>query len=402
MSAPALTTIAAGLRAALVVDIGWAETVVTSIYEYREIQSRRSIRARKFMGQEMQKMLAQSIESDIMKEEPTDKDTEEGMKDIISFEECEEVTLRMAWCKSGQNAKPRETLRLQGLGLTPVKEEDEFRSSMRTLNIEDAEDEDPIISVPLESTEPPQTLRLPFSKFAEPCEEAFFAAGLSHKGLDDHELPIHVLIYQSLLKLPVDVRSICMSRIIMVGGGSKLVGLKARLIDEVDALIRERGWDPIEGKAMEAYRNNPELRPNRNKQVSHGPIEVSPVVSPAVSPTDDTALPRKIPAGLAEQEPDPIEDQIKREARKGVKRVAQGTLRMVESLGAWSGASLLSQLKIPAISVIEREQWLQNGISGASKSGDISVAASNRQSMGPGVFKAGAGDRSSWTLGLWG
>ena len=33
MSSPTMTTVAAGVRSALVIDIGWAETVVTSVYE---------------------------------------------------------------------------------------------------------------------------------------------------------------------------------------------------------------------------------------------------------------------------------------------------------------------------------------------------------------------------------
>jgi hypothetical protein len=102
-----------------------------------------------------------------------------------------------------------------------------------------------------------------------------------------------------------------------------------------------------------------------------------------------------------EQESDPIEEQLKREASKGAPPVVSGYLRAVESLGAFSGASLLSQLKIPSVSTVEREQWLQHGVSGASRPGEINIAA-QRQSMGPSSFKSGAVDRSSWTLGLWG
>jgi hypothetical protein len=102
-------------------------------------------------------------------------------------------------------------------------------------------------------------------------------------------------------------------------------------------------------------------------------------------------------AALLEQEHDPIEEQLKKEAANGKPPVESGHLRAVDSLGAWSGGSLLSQLKVPAVSIIEREQWLLHGAAGASKAGDINIVA-HRQSMGPGAFKAG--DR--WTLGLWG
>ncbi len=99
------------------------------------------------------------------------------------------------------------------------------------------------------------------------------------------------------------------------------------------------------------------------------------------------------------QEHDPIEEQLKQEAAKGKPPVESGHLRAIDSLGAWSGGSLLSHLKVLAVSTIEREQWLQHGAAGASKAGDINFVA-HRQSVGPGAFKAG--DRSSWTLGLWG
>jgi hypothetical protein len=105
-------------------------------------------------------------------------------------------------------------------------------------------------------------------------------------------------------------------------------------------------------------------------------------------------------AALVEQEHDPIEEQLKREAAKGKPIAEFGHLRAVDSLGAWSGGSLLSQLKVPAISMVEREQWLQHGAAGASKATDINVFAAHRQSVGPGAFKSG--DRSSFTLGLWG
>ena len=75
---------------------------------------------------------------------------------------------------------------------------------------------------------------------------------------------------------------------------------------------------------------------------------------------DPQVLP-KIRAAFIEQEEDPIEEQLKREANKGVKPEELGYIRSVESLGAWSGGSLTSQLKVPAVSIIDRDQWLQHG-----------------------------------------
>ncbi|KAL3428215.1 actin-related protein [Phlyctema vagabunda] len=380
LSAPMLTTVAAGLRAALVVDIGWAETVVTGMYEYREVQCQRSVRAGKLLGQEVQKILLDAAGSKIKQEGYSSQE-------IISFEECEEITARMAWCKPTpkdveQTASPH--------GLAPVQEEDEFRSSMRDLSIGGADVADPVSSIPLRTTTPPVTIQVPFSKLAEPCEIALFASNTAIKDLDDEELPLHLLIYRTLLLLPMDLRSICMARIVFVGGGSRMIGLKSRLIDEVTALVERRGWDPVQGKAVEQLRSNPRLKHNRSRQVDEGPLEVT---------RDEDSQDQKLVAGHQDQELDVIGEQIKREVNKGTLPIEKGYLRAVDSLGAWSGASLLSHLKIPAVSVIDRDQWQQYGITGASRSTEVDVGR-QRQSMGPGSFKSG--ERSSWTLGLWG
>lgn len=383
MSSPAMCTIAAGLRSALVVDIGWAETIVSAIYELREVQCTRSVRATKLLGKEMSKMLGKLIEPNPPQHPP--KKPEEGGDEgaapgVLSFEECEEVVTRMAWCKPGKKSKQTPP----SIGLTPVKEEDEFRSSMRSLHIWSGAEVEPQASINLKSTNPPRTLQIPFSKLAEPCEAALFATGISESDLDDEEVPLHLLIYRSLLKLPIDVRSMCMARIVFVGGGSKLPGLKGRVLEELGNLIEERGWVNVQGKAVEQLRNNPKFSKTRNKQVGEGPMEVPP---------GEVNL-----ASLQEQESDPIENGIHRAARKLNPPLEVGNLRAVHSLGAWSGGSLLTNLKVPSVSVIDRDQWLQHGITGASKA---EVSISSRQSMGPGAFKSGGGDRSSWTLGLW-
>ncbi|KUJ15501.1 actin-like ATPase domain-containing protein [Mollisia scopiformis] len=390
LSAPVLTTVAAGLRSALVVDIGWAETVVTAVYEYREVQCRRAVRGTKLLGEATYKVLAEAADlaEAMSKDKPADDKSEDDNKAHPSFEECEEIMARVLWCKAAKKDEPRRFDR----GLTPVTEEDELRSSMRMMSISGQSDDDSTISIPLTSTEPPTTLKLQFADLAEPCDTALFATDTTETELDDEELPLHLLVYRSLLQLPVDVRSICMSRIVFVGGGSNILGLKGRVLDELAQLIDERSWDPVRGKAAEQYRNNPKLQ--RTKLRQNGPIEV-------LQQKDSNGI-LIIPAHIQKQEDDPIDEQLKREARKGLPDVESGNLRAVNSLGAWSGASLLSQMKVPAISIIDREQWLQHGAAGASKSTEIDLT-NRRQSMGPGAaFKSGAGDRSSWTLGLWG
>jgi len=385
MSAPVLTTVAAGLRSALIVDIGWAETVVTGVYEFREVQSTRSVRATKMFGEAMFKLLANDLDPS-REQGSAEKKASTKKKNLPSLEECEEIATRMAWCKPGKHVETRKLSR----GLTPVKEEDELKASMRSLNVSGDSDAGSMVSIPLSSIEPPQSILLPFSKLAEPCENALLATGTLTEDLDDEELPPHLLVYRSLLQLPVDVRSICMSRIVFVGGGSLIPGLRKRILDEVANLIDEQKWDPVRGKAVDQYRSNPKLQ--RTKPRQPGPTEILEAQGVMETPIPSAAL--------IEQEHDPIEEQLKKEAAKGKPIIESGHLRAVNSLGAWAGGSLLSQLKVPAISMVEREQWLQHGAAGASKASDINVAAAHRQSMGPGALKSG--DRSSFTLGLWG
>ncbi|QSZ29507.1 hypothetical protein DSL72_004021 [Monilinia vaccinii-corymbosi] len=401
-SAPALTTVAAGLRAAMVVDIGWTETIVTGVYEFREVLSRRSIRATKLLGQEMRRLLANSFDPKILQQESSDGQANAALEEFISFEECEEIVNRLAWCKPSTNS-PLKTI--PESDLAPLQEENELRANMQSLNISADPSSDPIATIPLRSTLPPRTLHLPFSKLAQPCEEALLATHLPTSELDDEELPIHVLIYQALLRLPVDLRSVCMSRIVFVGGGSNVIGLKARILDEVNALIDERGWDLVQGKAVSQHHNNPKLTRPRRSLSSPTEIPSPPSSSPSspISPTTPRP-PAKIPAGHRSPEPDSIAFTINARSARNDAQEERGTIRAVESLGVWSGASLLSQLKIPAVSSVDREFWMQYGMSGANRNAEVSVAAGAgaRSSIGPGAFKSGVGEKGSWTLGLWG
>lgn len=389
MSSPALTTVAAGLRSALIVDIGWAETVVTGIYEYREIHSKRSTRASKLLGQEMFKMLVEAINPSETIEPPGPTDPTEPLRQILSFEECEDILVRMAWCK------PTKVIpKSSSHGLEPVQEEeDEISSSMQTMALEGTIGGENIVSIPLTSTRHVKTLQLPFAKLAEPCETALFGSNILPRDFDDEELPLHLLVYRSLLSLPVDVRTMCMPRIIIGGGASKLLGLKQRVLDEVAALIEQHGWDIVRGRALEELSNNTKLK---RRQGNTGPTEVGNL-------GQENAVPRTS-AALAKQEGDPIEEQLRKEAGKGQIPPELGYLRNVDSLGPWAGGSLLQQLKVPAIAVIDRDQWIAHGVSGASRDMEVNInVPTKRQSMGgAAAFKSGNLEKQNWTLGLWG
>ncbi|KAI7319332.1 hypothetical protein KC315_g9774, partial [Hortaea werneckii] len=199
LTTPILATVGAGLRCALVIDVGWEETTVTGIGEYREVAQRRSVRAGRGVVQEMRKVL----------EESTDRSEGERKESTrVTFAEAEEVLQRMGWCRPQSDASKDFTVKKR---------------------------------IPL----PSGTLDVPFSRLSDPAENTLFATSTSTDQLDVHELPVPLLAYKALLALPLDLRSLCISRIVLTGGLSHLPGLKSRLLNELQQLITARGWDAV-------------------------------------------------------------------------------------------------------------------------------------------------------------
>jgi actin-related protein len=379
MSSPVLSTVAAGLRSALVIDIGWAETVVTGVCEYREVQEKRTVRAGKLLSQEMAKLLNAEIDDEV---EPG------ALKADVSFEEAEEVLTRVGWCKSKPKSN-RRTLYFPAR-TSPVLEE-----------FEDAvESPEPMLKIPLPKNNPPVELTIPFAALAKPAEQALFAPETALSEFDDHELPLHHLIYRALVSLPIDIRRLCMSRIIITGGVSNLPGLKTRILAELEALVQQRGWDPVHSYGSASARHEQLLR-QQKENLELRREEADDKVTESLDPDNPPAPP---PAGMQDPEQDQIDAKLAHLAlRNGPPPSCSvgGTIRGVESLGAWAGASLVSQLRIKGIVEIERERFLKDGLFGASREKEVSVVP-QRQSMGPGALGGrGAGERASWTLGVW-
>jgi actin-related protein len=380
MSSPVLATVAAGLRSALVVDIGWAETVVTGVCEYREVHERRSIRAGKLLSEEMAKLLNTELEADA---------APGAAKPDVSFEEADEVLTRVGWCKTRPKSN-RNTLYFPARE-APVLEE-----------FEDApEAPEPSVTIPFPRNKPPTELTVVFANLAKPAEKALFGHDTPSNEFDDHELPLHHLIYRSLLALPMDVRRLCMSRIVITGGVSNLPGLKTRLLAEVEALVQQRGWDPVRSYGSASAHHEQKLRQQKEK-LEVRREEGDDKVSESLDPSSPPAPPRS--AGFQEPEEDQIDRKLANMALKSGPPPSSsvgGTIRGVETLGVWAGASLVAQLRIKGIVEIERERFLKDGLFGASREKEVSVVP-QRQSLGPGVVAGrGAGERGSWTLGVW-
>ncbi|CAN9276262.1 unnamed protein product [Alternaria alternata] len=376
MSTPVLSTVAAGLRSALVVDIGWAETLVTAVCEYREVAEMRSVRAGRLLSEEMAKLL--NAELDDAEPGPTKAD--------VSFEEAEEVLTRVGWCKP----VPRSNRRTVYFPAREAPVLEEFEDAV--------ESPPPTVTIPFPKHTPPTELTISFASLAKPTENALFAPELAIHEFDDEDLPLHHLIYRALVQLPIDVRRLCMSRIVITGGVSNLPGLKTRILKELDALVQLKGWDPVKSYGKASARREEKLR-NQREDVEMRRQEGEDMFP---SSLDANAPPAQLPAALQSPQEDPIDTKFAQMAiRHGPPpaSLVGGTIRGVDTLGAWAGASLIAQQRIKGIVEVEREKYLKDGLQGATREKDVSVIA-QRQSMGPGLSTKG-GERASWTLGVW-
>ncbi|GJN73346.1 ro-7-like protein [Purpureocillium lilacinum] len=371
MSSPTMSAVAAGVRSALVVDMGWQETVVTSVYEYREVRTTRTVRGGRLLLDRLYKLLHQMLKG----EEYDGK----GPR-VLSFEECEDILCRLIWCRASGFKSPQR----QSTQLDTVEEQDESEAESNRATGE--------AEIPLRSTNPPITLQVPFDKLADICDDTFFEASASASTFDDHELPLHLLVHHHLVQLPMDVRAVCMSRIMFTGGCSNILGIKERVMDEVTSITDKRGWTPVSGKGFEQLRHNQKLRRTSVQRFS--------MSSAATSEPDSEDLDGRSEATSAEPSGD-IEAKIAR--NRPVPRQLQGQIRALHTLGPWAGASLMCQLKIPAMATIDRELWLQQGAAGASRPSEVDAKAQQRQSMGAGgLIRGSGGHHTNWTLGVWG
>ncbi|KAI0872782.1 actin-domain-containing protein [Hypoxylon argillaceum] len=391
LSSPVMAAFAAGTRSGLIIDLGWYETTVTAVYEYHEVQSWRTTRAGKLLMEETYEILLQAVRgyATMTRTEGTE---DRLLDESISFEECEEVATRMLWCKKGAR-QPHRKMAEEGLATVHEHEEEEVEE------IPPTEDHSPM-AVTLTSCKPPKTVEIPFSQLAEPCEATFFETRLSLSSFDDDELPVHHLVYRALLQLPLDVRAICMSRIIFTGGCSRIFGLRSRIFDEVSIQVEDQGWDPVRGKGSEQCKTNLKLHRDRTRQTNkNGTVPI--VKQPDMTNGNGESTEPLVKASDAPQEVDHVENLIRKE--QNYKPLVQGFLRAIDTLGPWCGGSLATQMKIPALATIDREIWLQQGVNGASRPSEVDVKIGQRQSMGPsGLMRGQAAQPNNWTLGVWG
>jgi actin-related protein len=357
LPAPAMAAVAAGVRSALIVDIGWHETVATSMFELREIHTSRTTRAMKTLTQAMGRHLTSLKESERF---GLDKSTE------VTFDLVEEIISRLARCHlpDATDAHKADANLPQLEGPSLVNDSTSQAAAEAT------------ISIDWPSATSSRSMTFPLHILSEILEAVLFVPDTPVEQLDDHEWSVPLLVYRALLSLPPDARAECMARIVFVGGGSKIPGLCTRVLTAVEAIVKRYGWNAVRGKPVEKQRE-------KLREIGQGR---------AGPPSARHGVPE--PPGK-----DYVEEKLQKQAAKNAQVNVQGVLRQVESLGSWIGASLLASLKIKGFVEVEREKFLSHGLAGAHRDVEISVVP-QRQSYGPGVLKT-AGDRSSWTLAGW-
>ena len=323
LTTPILAAVSAGLRHALVIDIGWEESVVTAVGEYKEVSQQRSVRAGRMLTWEMKALL----------EAEGKKAVGEQVDAMATFKDVEEAVERMAWCRS------------------------------RSTVTGEASSEQPTKRIPL----PGHThgaVDVPFDRLANPADTVLFATDTAEKGLDDHELPLHELAFRILVSLPVDLRSLCVSRIIITGGAGRLPGLKPRLLSELQNLLSKRGgWDPVHsyGSATDHHTRILRERSANAPTPSNRPSteESAPSLSPTKKPLQDS-LPHH--QRVHDDVKDPITLKAERHAFANKdKGVVRTLVRGVETLGAWAGASMIAGLRVKGVHEVEREEFLKHG-----------------------------------------
>lgn len=375
---PAL--VASGLRTGVVLDIGWSETVATVIFEYREVLQRRSSRAGRLLSEETYRLL-----DAVCSEQKTNTIS-------VSFEDAQEVLTRLVWCRSSDEEGDQE-------------------------HVEQSAD----LNVSLPS-EPSTSISVPFQKLSEPTQALFASPTEAPNATDIDEAPIPHLLFNALLALPIDIRKVCTSRLIITGGSARIPGLKSRILKDLQRLVQERGWDAVRnyGKVHpkisflavrqnrtsdtdSAYDSKSDFksRPEGSPEPLDGEGEAA--ANSSVPAASDSQTSVTIPPSQRSQEPDAILEKINAHNKKqGAPEPVEGEFRLVESLGAWAGASLMASLRIKGVVEIERDAFLRDGLYGAqgalvkeSSEGERKKEA--RKSLGAGKAAAEKG----FSLGIW-
>ncbi|KAF2721278.1 actin-like ATPase domain-containing protein, partial [Polychaeton citri CBS 116435] len=318
LTTPIMATVGAGLRNALVVDLGWEETVVSAVGEYRIVGEGRSDRAGKGVVWETSKVIGEDAGNVVNRHLD------------VSFEEAEEALQRAGWVRSTPAIGPRDDGQTGSAKVRLPAPGDQGVSD---------------------------TFAIALSRLCQPAETILLHNSMSQAYFDNNDLPIPLLMFKVMLSLRPDLRGLCLSHIVVTGGLSNLPGLKRRLLHDFGSIIKHRGWDPVDtyGSATGLYRERDLGRKDANEQ--RNPTAEQPLVAVEV----DVKPARDRPY---DDENDPISARAEREGRKTAAAntaARQVGVRGVSTVGPWAGASLIASLRIEGAREIEREDFIKSG-----------------------------------------
>ncbi|KAF3216353.1 hypothetical protein TWF192_010205 [Orbilia oligospora] len=399
LSSPVLSCLAAGLRSALVVDVGWQETTITPVYELRPLTSfiKYSSRGSKSLVEVFGQLLWNTIKPE---------GDEESWWRIFNWAEVEDLMSRFGWCKGTSDAREDARRRARAAFGLPVgadeREEEEhegeegeeeeeeeegekdgegdlggekikkkispadIRAQKRRETIYDAK-VDVEFKTPLLG-ERTTKMKLPFEALSVAAEYAFFLpswtkvqsfkskeGGEGIQGYipipkvdelmegcqgraeyeDESEYTLPYLVFLALLHCPVDVRATCIPRIVITGGAAGMPGLKSRILGDLRELVEERGgWELVKTRNKKGDERRKELTERREK-------------------------------GEEQKEKERREREMLQSERDSLRikyakfgGVAPGTIRGVETMGAWIGGSILSGARVKGAVEVEREKFM--------------------------------------------
>ena len=383
---PTMAILAAGQRSGVIVDIGWHETVISVVYEFREVRQCRTRRAMKLVTIAMARLL-QEVYEGRPEGSASSHGPGVGENEImgIDFDVAEEAVTRMAWCKKFSNVADLKGL--QGPHIAPD-------ASDESEHVEH-NDQETLIAIPgIPSAS--RACQVPFTSLSKPVETALFASSDNPREQDDHEQPIHFLLYNVLLALAPDIRSVCMSRIMFSGGGSNIPEVKFRILDELSDLVNHRGWDPVWRKTVDKRRHKLNANYDHRNKMSRVPAE-------KVSEDVDGFHKDKgvVGAAFTAQTHEPISEKLRHQDEKNSKPTIAGVIRGIETLGSWAGASLALSLRIKGTVEIEKDSFSQHGLVGVKRETDPAIAKARQNYMG-GLTRTAGHDAATWSLGPWG
>lgn len=329
LTTPLLACVGAGLRNALVVDIGWQETIVTAVSEYKEVASRRSIRAGRRIVREMAQLLGEELRNQL----------ESGDDSDVTLAYAEEVVSRVGWCKPKPGSSTPTVADIQLTGM---------------------------IKLPTPTPDDQKHIHIALTRLSKPAEIALFPQASATR-LDDHDHVISLLLYDTLLALPMDLRSLCLARIVFTGGLSNLSGVKARILYELEDLISNRGWDVVAdfGSASKHHARILHERSTNISSIQQRERDNPPDVKFSA---DKKLLQDSVPhhERVHDDLQDIVTKKVETEMRKGKPSAEIGevkaAVRGVETVGAWAGASIMASLKVKGVHEVERDDFLKHGL----------------------------------------